>query len=222
PRLRYNSALLVKPGGGEIGGRYDKIHRVPFGEYVPLRDWLPWMDAFAPYENDYSVTAGAGLPRLALGKYRFGVGICFQDTDPVLAGAYGRATADGPAADFLVNISNDGWFDGSSEHDEHLAIARFRSVEARRATARAVNMGISGVIDGNGRVLAPTHVAVVKAQGDVLRRVGAAGDDTFVWVTLPASGPRTLPVLAWEDLRKGPRSGLAEPNARAPWMAVPP
>jgi apolipoprotein N-acyltransferase len=54
----------------------------------------------------------------------------------------------------LLNISNDGWFDGTSEHDQHLAICRFRAIECRRAVARAVNMGISAVIDGNGRVVA--------------------------------------------------------------------
>ena len=53
---------------------------------------------------------------------------------------------------FLLNVSNDGWFDGTSEHDQHLAICRFRAVECRRSVARAVNMGISAVIDGNGRV----------------------------------------------------------------------
>jgi len=54
--------------------------------------------------------------------------------------------------DFLVNISNDGWFKCTSEHEEHLAVSRFRAVECRRALCRAVNMGISAVIDGNGRV----------------------------------------------------------------------
>jgi apolipoprotein N-acyltransferase len=53
-----------------------------------------------------------------------------------------------------VNISNDGWFDGTEEHEQHLAICRFRAVEARRAIVRAVNMGVSGVIDPDGRVVA--------------------------------------------------------------------
>ena len=61
-------------------------------------------------------------------------------------------------ADFLINISTDGWFDGTSEHDEHLAICRFRAVECRRSVGRAVNMGISAVIDGDGRVLEPRPV----------------------------------------------------------------
>lgn len=150
---RFNSALLILPDA-QVAGRYDKIHRVPFGEYVPLRDWLPWMDTFAPYDFDYSIRPGERLTRLPLGKHHFGVLICYEDTDPALARQYGRGDHGEPAADFLVNISNDGWFNGTSEHEEHLAICRFRAIECRRAVVRAVNMGISAVIDGNGRVIA--------------------------------------------------------------------
>jgi apolipoprotein N-acyltransferase len=153
PSLRYNSAVLIQADGG-VGERYDKIHRVPFGEYVPFKDWLPLMEQFAPYDFDYSVAQGEHLTRFRLGKYRFGVLICYEDSDPYLARQYARADSDGPAVDFLLNISNDGWFDGTSEHEEHLAICRFRAVECRRSVARAVNMGISAVIDGNGRVVA--------------------------------------------------------------------
>jgi apolipoprotein N-acyltransferase len=79
--------------------------------------------------------------------------ICYESSDPTLAREYVNPAA-GRKADFLVNISNDGWFDGTAEHEEHLAICRFRAVECRRAVARAVNMGISAVIDANGRVVA--------------------------------------------------------------------
>jgi apolipoprotein N-acyltransferase len=201
PRVRYNSALLVRtakqPNGkydGGIGGRYDKIHRVPFGEYVPLRDWLPFMNRFAPYDSDYSVTAGDSMPQLTLGQYRFGVLICFEDTDPFLARAYGCASADGPAVHFLVNISNDGWFDGSSEHDEHLAIARFRAVETRRSMVRAVNMGISAVIDGNGRVVTPI---LGKEIVDPSRKV----ENTYLWVA-PGGPSVDLPVAEWNKFKK--------------------
>jgi apolipoprotein N-acyltransferase len=150
---RYNSALLVH-SGTELEGRYDKIHRVPFGEYVPFRDWFPWMNAFAPYDFDYSIRAGTDLIRLPLGAYHFGVIICYEDADPYLARRYAIPENGSPAADFLVNISNDGWFNGTSEHEEHLAICRFRAVETHRSIARAVNMGVSAVIDGDGRVIA--------------------------------------------------------------------
>src|SRR5205807_4396374 len=106
--------------------------------------------------------------RFQLGDFRYGVIICYEDTDPFLARQYASAAADGPAVDFLINISNDGWFDGSSEHAEHLAISRFRAVETRRPLARAVNMGISAIIDSNGRVQRPKELVddgIVKTWG---------------------------------------------------------
>jgi apolipoprotein N-acyltransferase len=185
---RYCSALLVKPDGS-VGGRYDKMHRVPFGEYVPLREVLPFMDRFAPYDFDYSVTPGTRFTRFPVGAHRFGVVICFEAADPVLARQYAVADADGPPVDFLLEISNDGWFDGNSEHDEHLAICRFRAIEARRAVGRAVNMGISAVIDGSGRVLAPKTFPLA--------------DGLDLWEVDPAGGWRsTLPVSDWSRFKK--------------------
>lgn len=154
---RYNSALFVHKHGN-IRGRYDKIHRVPFGEYVPLRGWVPFIEKIAPYDYDYSIEAGTKHTRFELDKHKFGVLICYEDTDPVLARQYARSDSDGPPVDFLINMSNDGWFGGSAEHEEHLAISRFRAIECRRALARSVNMGISAVIDGNGRVLKPNEL----------------------------------------------------------------
>lgn len=160
PKWRRNSALLVSRQG-EAVARYDKMHCVPFGEYVPFRHWAPWLQNFTPYEGDYSLMPGESFTAFATpaadGRvYRFGVLICYEDSVAELASAYtrpGGPDGHGPV-DFLINISNDGWFDGTEEHEEHLAIARFRAVECRRAVARSVNMGISAVIDPNGRVVA--------------------------------------------------------------------
>jgi apolipoprotein N-acyltransferase len=150
---RYNSAVYLTANGA-YGGRYDKIHRVPFGEYVPLRKELPFMNVLAPYDFDYSIQSGQQLTHFALGKYRFGVLICYEDTYPDLGIRYVSTRQPDRPVDFLLNISNDGWFNGTSEHEQHLAICRFRAIECRRAVARAVNMGISAVIDGNGKVVA--------------------------------------------------------------------
>jgi apolipoprotein N-acyltransferase len=183
PELRYNSALLVCPDG-TTAGRYDKMHRVPFGEFVPLRDWLPFMDRLAPYDFDYSIRAGEQWTHFPLGRYTFGALICYEDTDPYLARQYVAPGGEG-AVDFLVNISNDGWFNGTSEHEEHLAVCRFRAVECRRSVVRAVNMGVSAVIDPNGRVLAPQ---------------ATMHDDVHVWeVEAGASG---LPPARWAEFKK--------------------
>jgi apolipoprotein N-acyltransferase len=153
---RFNSAVLVGKNGENE--RYDKIHCVPFGEYLPMRQTCPWMKHFSPYPFEYSLTPGESQSRLKLhtekGDYRFGVLICYEDSDATLARHYATTTEDGPPADFLVNISNDGWFNGTEEHEVHMAVCRFRAVETRRAVVRSVNMGISGVFDGNGRVIA--------------------------------------------------------------------
>jgi apolipoprotein N-acyltransferase len=154
---RANTGLLIRRDGAVVG-RYDKMHCVPFGEYVPMRKTFPWMQNFAPYDHDYSLTPGEHQTRFPLqtraGNYTFGVIICYEDSDPLLARQYSVPDGDLPPVDFLVNISNDGWFNGTSEHEQHLAICRFRAIEARRSVVRAVNMGISAVIDGNGRVVA--------------------------------------------------------------------
>jgi apolipoprotein N-acyltransferase len=147
-----NTAMLVDRDG-KILATYDKMHLVPFGEYVPLRSVAPWMQIFTPYKHDYSCRPGESWTRFPLtardGRtFTFGCLICYEDSDPYLARHY---VASEPV-NFLVNISNDGWFDGTEEHEEHLAICRFRAVEARRAVVRAVNVGISGLIDADGRV----------------------------------------------------------------------
>jgi apolipoprotein N-acyltransferase len=171
---KYNSALLLKPlprdplatpddpviHRSAAAGRYDKMHLVPFGEYVPLGDELPFMKVFTPYKNDYSCRPGEKWTRFALtakdGRdYTFGCLICYEDSDPYLARQY---VATEPV-NFLVNISNDGWFDGTEEHEQHLAICRFRAIEARRSVVRSVNMGVSGVIDPDGRVVALPRLA---------------------------------------------------------------
>jgi apolipoprotein N-acyltransferase len=151
---KYNSALLLT-GRGKKVGRYDKMHLVPFGEYVPLKEYFPFLQAFTPYKEDYSCRPGEHWTHFPLKaadqrEYTFGCLICYEDSDPDLARRY--VAGDEPV-DFLVNISNDGWFDGTEEHEEHLAISCFRAIEARRTIVRSVNMGISAIIDPDGRVI---------------------------------------------------------------------
>jgi apolipoprotein N-acyltransferase len=188
PWPRYNSALLIARNGSVLE-RYDKIHRVPFGEYVPFREWLPFLRHLVPYDFDYSIRPGTRLTRFPLNDLHFGVLICYEDTDPSMAIRYVKSS---PVVDFLVNISNDGWFMGSSEHEEHLAICRFRAIETRRPIIRSVNMGISAIIDANGRVLRPGAAEIVDS-------------DIQSW-TLPDGRAGRLPVGQWADFKK--RAGV--------------
>ncbi len=201
---RYNTALLIGPDA-QAQGRYDKVHRVPFGEYVPFRDWLPFMNRLAPYDFDYSISPGESFTRFILaGKSpkrntTFGVLICYEDTDPGVSRPYGGGDGK-PPADFVLNISNDGWFDGTSEHNEHLAICRFRAIEDRRAVGRSANMGISAMIDSNGRVLAPKPLPVpAQTQPAGVR----------LWEARPVPGAPGLPVSQWDEYKKVPGVLLA-------------
>ena len=152
----FNSAILLDRNGSVLG-QYDKCCRVPFGEYLPFVQTLPFMKWFSPYDFDYGIDPGRELTLFELpsgSQYRFAVLICYEDSVPHLARRFMRLARPTEPIDFFLNISNDGWFRGSEEHEQHLVAARFRAVENRRALARAVNMGISAVIDGNGRMAA--------------------------------------------------------------------
>ncbi|MBI2807394.1 MAG: apolipoprotein N-acyltransferase [Planctomycetes bacterium] len=177
---QFNSALLLG-AEGRIEGKFDKVHRLPFGEYIPLKNWFPFLSWLTPYEGDFGIQKGEKLTRFKLGDHHFGVLICFEDTDPFLARQYVEQTKDGPPVDFLVNMSNDGWFDGSAEHEAHLAVCRFRAIETRRAMVRAVNMGISAVIDSNGRILKAREVP------DTQPTVWMVSPDRFGYPELPTS-----------------------------------
>lgn len=151
----FNSAILLTREGGVLGA-YHKCCRVPFGEYLPFRETLPFIKVLSPYDFDYGIDPGWELTLFDLPgerPYRFAVLICYEDSVPHLARQFMRKTPEHPP-DFFLNISNDGWFRCSEEHEQHLVAARFRAVEMRRALGRAVNMGISAVIDGNGRIIA--------------------------------------------------------------------
>ncbi len=213
PATTYNSAVLIERDGRQQA-RYDKMHRVPFGEYVPLVESLPWMNQFAPYDYEYSVQPGKDFTRFHVNGFHFGVIICYEDTDPTLARQYVKEDHQTyrPRADFLVNISNDGWFDGSSEHEQHLAICRFRAIECRRSVARAVNMGISAVIDGNGRVCLPPPEAnwadYKKSPGFLVTAIPIDRRES-----LYASWGDWLPLLCWLLLAFGVFLALVRPRA---------
>jgi apolipoprotein N-acyltransferase len=151
-RRVYNAALLADPDG-QVVSRYYKAHAVMFGEYVPFADWLPWLYSLTPMSSGLSV--GDGPRRFDVGGLGLSPSICFESVVPhLIRGQTIELASRGTPADVLVNVTNDGWFWGTSILDLHFRCAIFRAIENRRPMIIAANTGFSGSIDGNGRVLA--------------------------------------------------------------------
>jgi len=149
PRL-YNSALSVSRQG-RIEGRYDKMHPVIFGEYVPLGEVFPWLYKLTPMH--VGLTAGERAEAFEIAGLRWHVCICFENTVPHLVRRQIVQLAEqGRRPDVLVTLTNDGWFWGSSILDLHLMCGVFRAVEHRTPMVIAANTGFSAWIDGNGQV----------------------------------------------------------------------
>jgi apolipoprotein N-acyltransferase len=148
----YNSALFIdKTGTGqEI---YNKLHLVPFGEFVPLRNIFPFLESLAPVGD---ITAGNDYT-IFKQPAPFGVLICFEDLFPKLSCQFARK-----GAKLLVNITNDAWYKKSSAPYQHFAASVFRAIENRLYLVRSANTGISGFIDPFGRILAAVHDAKAK------------------------------------------------------------
>ncbi len=141
-----NSAALIDRAGA-LEFLYDKIHLVPFGEYVPWRRWLAFAGKLTADIGDFHRGTRAKVGRLPGGP--FGVFICYEAIFP---NEVRRFTAAG--AGLFINISNDGWFGGSSAPAQHLAMARVRAVENRRWLLRDTNSGITVSVDPYGRIVA--------------------------------------------------------------------
>jgi len=144
----YNSAYLIAPDGNSKG-RYDKVHLVPYGEYVPLKKWMPFLGKIVEHVGDFK--EGKKGSTLESGNLKLGLQICYEIVFPALSGAMAEN-----GATLLVNITNDAWFGTSSAPYQHFDMAVFRAVENKRALVRSANTGISGFIDPAGRIIAAT------------------------------------------------------------------
>lgn len=153
PRRYYNSAYFF-PSSGEKWKRYDKVHLVPYGEYTPLKNFLPFLSSVVPWEDDFS--AGKELILFnfvrAHGDYntvlKLGTLICFEDIFPGLV----REMVE-MGAEVLINLTNDAWYGRTIAPFQHAYAALFRAVENRIYLARSTNTGYSCVIDPCGRIV---------------------------------------------------------------------
>jgi apolipoprotein N-acyltransferase len=144
----YNSALLVDEEGRAIA-QYDKIRLMPFGEYVPLPDWLPGASLITAIVGDF--TPGNKYTLIPAGRLQVGVFICIESAYPWIARNF---AAEG--ADALINISNDGYLGPTAVMRQHLANAVFRAVENGRPLLRVTNTGITAFITAAGEVKGET------------------------------------------------------------------
>ena len=145
----YNSAFIVD-ASGRIVGRYDKIHLVPFGEYIPFQNLLTFAHKLTGRVSSF--TRGSDHKVFLLdtqngGRHRYGVFICYE---AVFADEVRQFARNG--AEVLVNISDDGWYGDTSAPWQHLNMARMRAIENRRWLLRDTNTGVTAAIDPYGRV----------------------------------------------------------------------
>ncbi|MBN2515019.1 MAG: apolipoprotein N-acyltransferase, partial [Deltaproteobacteria bacterium] len=143
-----NSAYLISPAG-DIAGRYDKMHLVPYGEYVPLRRVFFFLEKLVVGVGDFR--PGKELTPLVLGGKKIGVLICYEGIFPEISRQYHKM-----GVTLLINITNDAWFGTSSAPYQHLTMTAFRAVENRLYIIRAANTGISAIIKPTGEIISQT------------------------------------------------------------------
>jgi apolipoprotein N-acyltransferase len=197
--LYYNSAL-ISDANGQIIGRYDKIHLVPFGEYIPFQRLLLFAHKLTGRVSSF--TRGSMRKSFLLdtqngGSHRYGVFICYEAVFADEVRQFARY-----GAEVFVNISDDGWYGDTSAPWQHLNMARMRAIENRRWLLRDTNSGVTAVIDPYGRV----RQSIPRHQTDALPAEFAFRDDitfytaygdVFAWGCVVFS----LAIMGWSVIR---------------------
>jgi apolipoprotein N-acyltransferase len=163
PAHYYNSAFLLTPSG-TVAAVYQKIHLVPFGEYVPLKKLLFFAAPLVEGVSDFS--AGEAMPSMPVAGHQVSTAICYEVVYPELAR---QAVAGG--SQLLTTITNDAWYGRSSAPWQHFAQASVRAIEQGRYLARSANTGISGIVDPYGRIV---------ARSQLFERVALVGEARFL------------------------------------------
>ncbi len=143
--IKIWNSIEVLDKSGDIVATYKKNHLVPFGEFVPLRNIFPFINKITPGDMDFS--KGDGLKTIGMGSLpSFSPLICYEIIFP------GKVVDNNKRPEWILNVTNDGWFRDSSGPYQHITMARFRAIEEGLPVIRAANTGISAVIDPYGRI----------------------------------------------------------------------
>jgi apolipoprotein N-acyltransferase len=182
----YNSAYFLDHGGNMVNV-YDKMHLVPFGEYIPLKILFQFIRTISKDVSEYS--RGDNYRIVKVGDHPANAVICFEIVFP---GHVRRFIQQG--SQLILNLTNDGWYGDSSAPYQHLAIARWRAIENRRFLLRAANSGVSACIEPTGRIQTSTGIlyeAVCKGRFEFIKQKTfyTRYGDVFVFVcVIIASG----------------------------------
>ena len=177
----YNAAFLIGADGG-TRAVYRKMHLVPFGEYVPLKQLLPFVGPLVEAVSDFS--PGLEPVLLPVGDRRLSVAICYEVVYPWLIRSFVLG-----GSELLVTITNDAWYGTTSAAYQHWEQASLRAVEQGRYLVRAANTGITGIVDPYGRVIArtrlfETEVVTGEVRWNTRRTLYATMGDLIAWISL--------------------------------------
>jgi apolipoprotein N-acyltransferase len=154
----YNRAFLFDAAGAVVGYA-DKVHLVPFGEYLPLPWLFRYLEGLTAESGAFAAGAGHAVLRLPDHGPAFGVFICYESIFPEIARSLTRN-----GAVFLLNITNDAWFGHSAAPYQHFSMAVVRAVENGRPLLRVANTGISGTVSASGLIASATGLGETVAR----------------------------------------------------------
>jgi apolipoprotein N-acyltransferase len=206
----FNSSVLIDRTG-KLVGAYDKMHLLPFGEYTPLADWIPFLRSISPITG--LASPGRGPSALEVDGVAYVPNICYETVLPhLIRRQIAELVREGKHPDVMVNLTNDAWYWGSSELDMHLASGVFRAVEMRLPLVISANRGLSAHVDNTGRIVAVTQRNVPAKlltsvalphykSGDYPSLFAKYGD----WFALACLLSCIIPgIAAWRDRLKSP------------------
>jgi len=174
----FNSVFFLDQNGTEVG-RYDKVHLVPFGEYIPWKQLFFFSDTISKDVGNFA--PGTDNNTVLLGGHPMNAIICFEAVFPDLSSQFIHR-----GSQLIINVTNDGWYGDTSEPYQHLAMARWRALESRRYLLRAANSGISAIVAPSGRI---------QVQTGLLREDTALGGFSFLpGETFYVRHGRSLPI----------------------------